>query len=118
MLINPNIAIIESLPGVGGDESKLWMEELLSSYLRFAQKKGFSLVVMKDPQKKLARIKTRPSPDLDLTPVYEKIKKVDTKGYWFLHILKNMLLNGSSRTPDAVPTPLTLQKLIEIIKEV
>ena len=41
MLINPNIAIIESLPGVGGDESKLWMEELLSSYLRFAQKKGF-----------------------------------------------------------------------------
>lgn len=41
MLINPNVAIIESLPGVGGDESKLWMEELLSSYLRFAQKKGF-----------------------------------------------------------------------------
>ena len=33
MLINPNVAIIEALPGVGGDESKLWMEELLSSYL-------------------------------------------------------------------------------------
>lgn len=41
MLINPNIAIIEALPGVGGDESKLWMEELLESYLLFAQKKGF-----------------------------------------------------------------------------
>ncbi|KKQ64367.1 MAG: Peptide chain release factor [Candidatus Daviesbacteria bacterium GW2011_GWA2_38_24] len=41
MLINPNIAIIEALPGVGGDESKLWMEELLGSYLLFAQKKGF-----------------------------------------------------------------------------
>ena len=41
MLINPNIAIIEALPGVGGDESKLWMEELLSSYLRFAQKRAF-----------------------------------------------------------------------------
>ena len=41
MLINPNIAIIEALPGVGGDESKLWMEELLTSYLLFAQKKGF-----------------------------------------------------------------------------
>ncbi|MCX6732175.1 MAG: hypothetical protein NTV98_01395 [Candidatus Roizmanbacteria bacterium] len=73
---------------------------------------------MKDPQKHFARIKTLPSPELDLTPVYDKIKKIDTKGYWFLHILKNMLLNGSSRTPDAVPTPLTLQKLIEIIKEV
>ena len=41
MLINPNVAIIEALPGVGGDESKLWMEELLESYLLFAQKKGF-----------------------------------------------------------------------------
>ena len=41
MQINPNIAIIEALPGVGGDESKLWMEELLESYLLFAQKKGF-----------------------------------------------------------------------------
>ncbi len=86
--------------------------------MRLAQKKGFSLVVMKDPLKHFARIKTLPSPELDLTPVYEKIKKVDTKGYWFLHIMKNMLLNGSSRTPDAVPTPLSLQKLIEIIKEV
>ncbi len=86
--------------------------------MRLAQKKGFCLVVMKDPQKEFARIKTLPNPELDLTPVYDKIKKVDTKGYWFLHIMKNMLLNGSSRTPDAVPTPLTLQKLIEIIKEV
>lgn len=41
MLINPNVAIIEALPGVGGDESKLWMDELLASYLRFAQKRNF-----------------------------------------------------------------------------
>ncbi len=33
--------MIEALPGVGGDESKLWMKELLLSYIRFAQKKGF-----------------------------------------------------------------------------
>lgn len=86
--------------------------------MRLAQKMGFSLVVMKDPQKQFARIKTLPNPKLDLTPVYDKIKKIDTKGYWFLHIMKNMLLNGSSRTPDAIPTPLTLQQLIEIIREV
>jgi len=41
MQINPNVAIIEALPGVGGDESKLWMKELLLSYLRFAQRKLF-----------------------------------------------------------------------------
>ncbi len=92
-----------------------------SSYdeaMRLAQKRGFALVVMKDPQKLTARIKTLPRPELDLTPVYDKIKSEDKKGTWFLHILKNMLLNGSSRTPDSIPTPLSLQKLIEIIREV
>ena len=48
MLINPNIAIIEALPGVGGDESKLWMKELLLSYLRFAQKKLFKFSYLDD----------------------------------------------------------------------
>ncbi len=41
MLVDPNIAIIEALPGVGGDEAKLWAKELLLSYIKFAQKKGF-----------------------------------------------------------------------------
>lgn len=46
MIINPNIAIIEALPGVGGDESKLWMKELLLSYIRCTQKKGFKFVYL------------------------------------------------------------------------
>ena len=46
MLINPNTVIIEALPGVGGDESKIWEKELLQSYLRFAQRKGFKCVFL------------------------------------------------------------------------
>ncbi len=46
MIINPNTAIIEVLPGVGGDESKLWMKELLLSYVKFAQKKLFKFVYL------------------------------------------------------------------------
>ena len=42
MIINKDIAIIEALPGVGGDESKIWAKELQLSYIRFAQKKGYS----------------------------------------------------------------------------
>ena len=41
MIINPNIAIIEALPGVGGDESKLWMKELLLSYIKYSERHGF-----------------------------------------------------------------------------
>jgi peptide chain release factor 1 len=43
MHINPDIAIIEFYPGVGGDESKLWMLELLESYTRFANRNDFKV---------------------------------------------------------------------------
>ncbi|NTU74190.1 PCRF domain-containing protein [Candidatus Roizmanbacteria bacterium] len=48
MLINPNIAIIEALPGVGGDESKIWMKDLLLSYIKFAQRHNFKFANMDD----------------------------------------------------------------------
>ncbi|MBP6994491.1 PCRF domain-containing protein [Candidatus Woesebacteria bacterium] len=43
MHINPDIAIIEFYPGVGGDESKIWMSELLESYTRFANRNDFKV---------------------------------------------------------------------------
>ncbi len=46
MHVNNNIAIIEVNPGVGGDESKIWMVDLLESYVKFAQKKGFKVTRM------------------------------------------------------------------------
>jgi peptide chain release factor 1 len=48
MQINPNVVIIEAIPGVGGDESKLWYKELLLSYIRFAEKKGFKWGYVED----------------------------------------------------------------------
>lgn len=48
MQINPNVVIIEALPGVGGDESKIWMQDLLDSYIKFAQKKLFKVSFLED----------------------------------------------------------------------
>jgi len=48
MTINPNVAIVEALPGVGGDEAKLWMKELLLSYIKFAQKRAFKYGYLDD----------------------------------------------------------------------
>jgi len=48
MQTDPNIAIIEAWPGVGGDEAKLWAKELLLSYIKFAQKKGLRFVYLSD----------------------------------------------------------------------
>lgn len=48
MNVNPNTVIIEASPGVGGDESKLWMKELLLSYIRFAERHGFKYNYMEE----------------------------------------------------------------------
>ncbi len=48
MQINPNIVIIEATPGVGGDESKIWEKELLLSYLKYAERKGYKYVYLDD----------------------------------------------------------------------
>jgi peptide chain release factor 1 len=48
MQINPNIAIIEAIPGVGGDESKIWMDDLLASYTKFADKIGYKISYLDD----------------------------------------------------------------------
>ncbi len=48
MHINPDIAIIEAYPGVGGDESKLFMQELLESYIRFANRNDFKVTSLDD----------------------------------------------------------------------
>lgn len=84
--------------------------------VKLALKSGFKFVVKKDPVRGNARIKTLPDKKLDLTPLYNQIKKYDKKGTWFLHVSKNMLLNSSSKNPHFIPTSLSLQKLIEIIK--
>lgn len=48
MNINPNVAIIEANAGVGGDEAKIWSIDLLNSYIKFAQKKGFKVGIVDD----------------------------------------------------------------------
>lgn len=35
--INPNLANLEIRPGAGGDEAKIWVEDLLRMYLRFCE---------------------------------------------------------------------------------
>jgi len=86
------------------------------SVIKLALKKGFEFVVLHYSNDNTYRIKTLPSKKYDLTSLYEVIKKQDAKATWFLHVSKNMLLNGSSKRPDSVPSSLKLKTVIEIIK--
>lgn len=48
MTVNPNIVIIEAAGGVGGEEAKIWAHDLLNSYIKFAQKKGFKTILLEE----------------------------------------------------------------------
>jgi len=41
--INPNIAILEFRPGPGGQESALWMGDLMRMYIRYCEKIGWKV---------------------------------------------------------------------------
>lgn len=86
--------------------------------MKMALKQGFRTVVKRNPSTHFIRIKTLPDKDIDLTAVYKEILKVDAKATWFLHAGKHMLLNGSSKSPDAKPSSLTLKKVIEILRSI
>lgn len=107
------------------------IESVFDEVLKLAQIQGYAVVVRKDPNEGFIRIKSRPAPRekyfatdselkearIDLTPVYEEIKKQDKTGTWFLHVSKKMLLNGSSKNPSSVASPLSLEQIIEILKK-
>lgn len=94
------------------------METKNEESLKLAQKKGFILAIRKDPEKGFLRIKSLPKKEIDLSSLYEKLKKIDKNATWFLHASKNMLLNGSAKNPKAIPTKIPLKTVIEILKKI
>lgn len=96
----------------------LLMETKNEAAVKYALKKGFEMVVRRDPETATIRIKTQPNKKYDLTSLHTVIVKADPKATWFLHASKNMLLNGSTKNPNSIPSNLTLHRLIEILKEI
>lgn len=85
--------------------------------IKVAQKQGYLLVARKDPKLGHIRIKVRPDAPFNLDELEKKILAADRKGTWFYHGSGKMLLNGSLKNPSQVPSPLTYEQLIVLIRE-
>ncbi len=83
-----------------------------------SQKRGYAVVIRKDPKKGYVRIKTLPKPEIDLSALYEKLKADEPDATWFLHASRHMVLNGSAKNPDMKPSKRSIIELIETAKEV
>jgi hypothetical protein len=78
---------------------------------------GYALVVRKDPKKGYLRIKSLPKDEIDLTDIYNRLKKEEPDATWFFHASRHMILNGSSKNPNMRPTQKTLGEIIEVLKK-
>lgn len=98
----------------------LGIETVNDGVIDLAQKKGFVIVVRKDPRKGYVRIKASPlaEKEIDLTAAYEQLKKMDPQATWFLHVSKKMLLNGTAKNPRMKPTNLGLDAIIRVLETV
>lgn len=94
------------------------LETVNDEVIRVAQRMGFLLVVRKDPKKDYVRIKAQPESSVDLTNVYNKLKRLDSRATWFLHVGKKMVLNGSMKNPKTKATELTLREIIDVLKKI
>ncbi len=88
-------------------------EEVISA----AQKAGHFLAIKKDATSGHIRIKARPDAPFDLAAVFEAIQTLDSVGTWYYHPSGKMLLNGSRKNPHQLPSPLTLEEVVTIVKD-
>lgn len=95
----------------------LAIESANDETIKLGQKQGYVLVVRKDPGRGNIRIKAVPDKGIDLSEVAKMIKEKDRVGTWYFHPGKTMLLNGSSKTNNQVPSPLSLDEVVNIIKQ-
>lgn len=109
----------------------LAIETLNDEVLKLGQLMGNVITVRKDPKSGTVRIKARPERrisdgekgrseykdiEVDLTPVHEKLKKLDPEATWYLHVSKRMLLNGSAKNPTMRGSKLTLPEVVEVLQ--
>jgi hypothetical protein len=127
----------QELANAGKEFTTKWgngiaFETVNDTVMKIAQIKGYAVVVRMDPASHLLRIKAWPrkrrdksfadsdkhEKDIDLTAAYTILKEKDPYASWFLHASKRMLLNGSAKNPNSIPTKLELSEVIEILETI
>lgn len=81
-----------------------------------AQKMGYDIVVIHDPQKGYLKIKTAPAVKLPLRALYDKICLREDPERWVYHNSGHMLFSGSDKGQLKERTQLSLNDLTEMIE--
>lgn len=82
----------------------------------YAYSHGVPLILIVDPALTYHTFRADAASDIDLTSVWEKLKEVDPEASWYFHHSKKMLICGGDHAPYAVPSKLTLEGMIALVK--
>lgn len=83
----------------------------------YAYQLGFTIAINLHPIKGWKSIRANSQKDIDLTSVYEKLKKIDPETDWYFHHSKRMIINGGDVAPEAKISKLSLKELIEAVSQ-
>lgn len=100
-------------------ESKFGKSFAISSSFidrEFCRSQGGELFLIYDPKNGSVQYFT-PS-EIDLEPIFTKVKELDPRASWFLHQSHHMVICGSGSAPDFQKTKLSFKELIEVSKSV
>lgn len=82
----------------------------------FCRTQKGNLFIIIDPKHKSVQYFT-PSFEIDLEPIYLKLKEIDKNADWFLHQSHHMILCGATSAPEFSATKLSMKQLIEVTKK-
>ncbi len=85
---------------------------------KLGQKLGFALVIRKEPKTGLASVKSQPRDEIDLEPLYKKLKAADPNASWFFHKSRHIIVNGSRHNPAVRPTSFSLEEIVDLVKNI
>jgi hypothetical protein len=83
----------------------------------FCKEQGGDLFLIYKPKNGNVQYFT-PSMEIDLEPIYKKLKELEPKSNWYLHQSHHMVLSGPTSKTDGDQTKLTFEQLIEAAKSI
>lgn len=85
---------------------------------KLGQRMGYQIVVLYNSKKQYMKVKTAPHVSLDLKPLYDKMVELEGPNMWFYHNSGHIMLTGSDKGGPKAPTKMTLETMLEVIKNI
>ena len=120
-----DVAVLENdwqarIPFMSRFGAAVGIESSARSIESYAYSQEFDIVVSVNREHTYHNIRARVGSNVDLTPAYEQLKKIDPDADWFFHHSKAMLICGDKVTPTNVDphkiSKLTLAQLIDLVR--